>query len=299
MSISSISYVKLLENLTKKEAFLKEKHNIVIPNDSWYHEAVTILKILITAIEKSEKLEKTDDNYWDRIFTALSLLSEMSEIFSVVQSLNEKNLTIFLSKLELTFKGPLLMSDEDSDTNLSRNTMFELTIFSRYFTKGIHAKLHIDNPDISFQVDVREYVIECKRIYKPETLVKNTHKALKQIVEKSFTKPLPKGVYARYGIVAVSLSRYIHNGDMLFDAKSQEVARERIYYEMNKIFEEHKEELLRPFTPNVPALLLEYSDRGSIDKPYKYSFIGVYETANGRYSNYKYVIQDFGKKLDN
>lgn len=293
MSASSISYEKLLENLTKQEVFLKEKHKVVIPQDSWYREAVDILKMLIKAIEKNEKLEKTDDDYWNRIFTALSLLSEVSGIFNVVPSLDEENLPIFLSKLELTFKGPLLMRDEDSDNNLSRNTMFELTIFSRYFMKGIPAKLHADNPDISFQVDVREYVIECKRIYKPETLVKNTHKALKQILEKSFPKPLPKGIYARYGIVAVSLSRYIHKGDMLFDAKTQEVARERIYYEMNRIFEENRDELLRPFPPNVPALLLEYSDRGSIDKPYKYNFIGVYETANGRYSNFKYVTQDF------
>lgn len=294
MSASNISYEKLLKNLTEQTEYLEKKHKVKIPRDSWYWEAISILKQLIEAIKKDTKVENKNDDpeFWNRVFTSLSLLLEMSGILEVIASLKEENLNIFLSKLQLTFKGPLLMNDENSDNNLGRNTMFELKLFSRLYKNSLPAKLHNDHPDISFQTDVREYVIECKRIYKPETLVKNTHRALKQITDYSLNKPKPEGVYARYGIVAVSLSRYIHSGDKLFDAKSQEKAKERINYEMKKIFDEHKEELLRPFPVNVPALLLDYSDRGSIDMPYTYNFIDVHETANGRHSNFKYVIDD-------
>ena len=294
MSASNISYEKLLKNLTEQEAYLEKTHRIKISEDSWYWEAITILKELIEVIKENKQFENTNDDpeFWNRVFTSLSLLLEMSGILEVVALLKDENLKIFLSKLQLTFKGPLLMNYENSDNNFGRNTMFELKLFSRLFKNNLPVKLHYDHPDVSFQVDVREYMIECKRIYKPETLVKNTHRALKQITDYSLKMPKPEGVYARYGIVAVSLSRYIHSGDKLFDAKSQEKAKERINYEMKRIFDEHKEELLRPFPVSVPALLLEYSDRGSIDMPYTYNFIDVHETANGRYSNFKYVIDD-------
>lgn len=294
MSASTISYEKLLNNLSEQKEYLEEKHKIKIPEDSWYWEAMTLLKELIEVIEENKKLENTnnDPEFWNRVFTSLSLLLEMSGILEVVSHLGDENLKIFLSKVQLTLKAPLLMNDEDSDNNLSRNTMFELKLFSRLYKNNLSARLHNDHPDISFQADVREYVIECKRIYKPETLVKNAHRALKQLTDYSLREPKPAGIYARYGIVAVSLSRYIHNGDKLFDANSQEKAKERINYEMKRIFDEHKEELLKPFPVNIPALLLEYSDRGSIDMPYTYNFIDVHETANGRHSNFKYVVDD-------
>lgn len=294
MSSSNISYEKLLKNLTGQSQYLKGKHRITIPKESWYWEAIDVLKQLIEAIKNNTRLENTNDDpeFWNRVFTSLSLLLEISGILEVLSSLQGNNLTIFLSKFQITLKGPLLMSDENSDNNLGRNTMFELKLFAKLYKNGYFVMLHNDHPDISFQVDVREYVIECKRIYKPETLVKNTHKALKQIIDYSLAEPKPEGVYARYGIVAVSLSRYIHTGDKLFDAKSQESAKERINYEMKRIFDEHRDEILRPFPVNVPALLFEYSDRGSIDKPYTYNFIDIHETANGRHSNFKYVIDD-------
>lgn len=300
MSSATISYENLLKILSDKEMLLKEKHGVIIPQNSWYWEAISILKGLIAAIKKNEKLENknNDPEFWNRIFTSLALLLELSGILEVLESLNENNLSIFLSKIRLAFKSPLLMTDEDSDNNLGRNTMFELKLFSRLYKNGYDARLHNDHPDISFQVEEREYVIECKRIYKPETLIKNARAALNQLTEYSLNEPKPEGVQARYGIVAISLSRYIHTGDKLFDAASQEKARERINYEMKRIFDEHKDELLRLFPVNVPALLFEYSDRGSIDMPYTYNFIDVHETANGRFSNFKHVIKDLAKLDD-
>lgn len=300
MSSATISYEKLLKRISEREKLLRVKHGVIIPEDSWYWEALSILKKLIEVIKKDEKLENTDNDpdFWNRIFTSLGLLFELAGILEVIDDLKEDSLTIFLSKLKLTFKSPLLMTDEDSDNNLARNTLFELKLFSRLYKNGYSAKLHYDHPDISFQVQEREYAIECKRIYKPDTLVKNTHRALKQLVDYSLSKLKPEGIQARYGIVAISLSRYIHSGDKLFDAVSQDKARERINYEMKKIFDEHREELLKPFPVNVPALILEYSDRGSIDIPYTYNFIDVHETANGRHSNFKYVIKDFARLDD-
>ncbi len=299
MSSITVSYETLLKNLTDKERILVKKHNIIIPQDSWYREAISILKELISAIKKSETLsnKNNDDNYWNRIFTSLGLLLELFGVLEALDLIDKDSLKIFISKLKLIFKGPLLMNDEDNANNLGRNTLFELKLFSRLIKNGYKAQLYYDHPDISFQVDVREYVIECKRLYKPETLIKNTKAALDQLLKYSLNKAMPEGVYARYGIVAVSLSRYIHTGDKLFDASSQDKARERINYEMKKIFNDNKEELLRPFPISVPALIFEYSDRGSIDIPYTYNFIDVHETANGRYSRFKLLMEDL-KKLD-
>lgn len=300
MSSNTISYVTLLKNLKDKEKILAEKHNIIIPEVSWYSEAISILKKLILAIKKGENLRNkdNDDNYWNRIFTSFALLEELSGILVILDLIDKENLKIFISKLKLIFKGPLLMCDENSTNNLGRNILFELSLFSWLIKNGYKARLYYDHPDISFQVQVREYVIECKRIYKPKTLIKNTKAAIHQLLEYSLNKPKPEGIKARYGIVAISLSRYIHKGDKLFDAISQEKAKERINYEMKKIFDDNKEELLRPFPINVPALLLKYSDRGTIDMPYTYNFIDVHETANGRYSRFELLMEDIEKLKD-
>jgi hypothetical protein len=294
MSSTTISYINLLELLTNKQKIMDKDHRFVIPDGAWYWEAIEVLKMLIDSIKNNKKLQgkPSDENYWNRIFTSLSLLLELSQILDVLDTLDDEGWRIFLSKFKLVFKGPLLMSDEDSDNNLGRNTLFELSLYSRLLKHGYSAKLHDSHPDLSFQLGVQEYVIECKRIYKPETLVDNVIAARDQLKEFSLNLPKPNGIYSRYGIVAISLSRYIHKGDKLFDASTQESARKRIYNEMNKIFEENKKELLKSFPVNIPALLFEYSDRGSIDLPYNYDFISVYETATVGYSNFKKVISD-------
>lgn len=298
MSSSTISYKTILKNLVSKEKLLHEKHNLTIPKDSWYWEAIELLKMVMVAIDKKEKLNsKEDEDYWNRVFTSLGLLQELSRILKVLDTIDEESLEIFISKLRTVFKGPLLMIDEDENSNMGRNTLFELDLFSRLIKNGYKARLHHDHPDISFQVEEREYVIECKRIYKPETLVKNARVAVSQLTTYSLEEPKPEGIYARYGIVAISLSRYIHTGDKLFEAKSEEAAAGRIRYELEKIFNENKEELLRKFPVNIPALFLQYSDRGSIDMPYTYNFIDVHDTATGSFSNYKHVARDL-ERLD-
>jgi len=295
MVSNTVSYKILLKNLTDKEKVLGEKHNFIIHTDSWYWEAAPILKELISVIKKGERLQSDkDDNYWNRIFTSLGLLLELSGVLDVLDLIEPENLKIFLLKLKLIFKSPLLMNEEDTDTNLGRNTLFELGLFSRFMMSGYDAKLHYEHPDISVRIDAREYDIECKRLYKPETLIKNTKAALDQLLEYSIYQPKPEGLHGRYGIVAVSLSRYFHPGDMLFDATTEEKAKERINYEMKKVFDDNEEELRRLFPVKVPALILHYSDRGSIDKPYIYNFIDLHETARaGSYSHFKQLMEDF------
>ena len=63
---------------------------------------------------------------------------------------------------------------------------------------------------------------------------------------------------------------------------------------MKKVFDDNEEELRRLFPVKVPALILHYSDRGSIDKPYIYNFIDLHETARaGSYSHFKQLMEDF------
>ncbi len=278
---NSMSYEELLNSLRIKEKKINDDYKVIIPINSWYFESISILEGLICSIKNKESLinSEGDEDYWNKIFTSLAFLKQLDQILDVISYLKDENLKIFLSKLKIVFKAPLLMSNEDENTSQGRNTLFELSLFSKFAIKGLEVKLHFGHPDISVRVGDRLYVIECKRLQKPDTLLKNIKRAIKQLKIYSLNKEnKAKNKYKTIGLVAISLERFIHNGDKLFEAKSELVAQERIYFEIDKIIYDNEKDLLSLLSVEIPGVIFEYYDRGSIDKPYSFDFITVFDS---------------------
>ena len=285
-------YKELLISLVKKISILETQFNCKIPDNSWISEAIKITEDLIIRIDNNKKLDESqlrDKFYTDKCYSSLSQLQELDFVLSRLNLINKQDIKIFLKKLRIIFNAPLLMSDETSNSNEGRNTLFELKLFLRLKNANYNVSLCADHPDILLIAESREYAIECKRIYKPETLISNARVAIEQLQKYSLSQE------NRFGIVAISITRFFHSGDKYLAAKSEDAARARINYEMTTLLEHNKQALLDLFPIKIPVLIFEFSDRGEIEKPYSFNFLDIIETANGRWSNFDQPKKDLYK----
>ncbi|MBU3978252.1 hypothetical protein KKF69_05080 [Patescibacteria group bacterium] len=285
-------YKDLLISLNKKIAILEVEFNYKIPDTSWVGEAIKITEDLIIRIDIDKKLDKSqlqDKSYIDKCYSSQSQLQELNFILAGIILINKQDIRLFLKKLKIVLNAPLLMSNETSNSNEGRNTLFELKLFLRLKNANYDVSLCANHPDILLIVDRREYAIECKRIYKPETLISNAKIAIEQLQRYSLSQE------NRFGIVAISITRYFHSGDKYLAAKSEDAVRARINYEMTTLLEHNKKTLLGLFPAKIPVLILEFSDRGEIQKPYSFNFLDIIETADGRWSNFDQAKKDLYK----
>jgi len=285
-------YKELLISLKKKIVILDTRFGFKIQNHSWVNKAIKIVEDLIIRIDNNKKFDEfqlQDKLYADKCYSSLSQLRELNFILASISLISEEDIKIFLKKLRIILNAPLLMSDETSNSNEGRNTLFELKLFTRLKNANYNVNLCANHPDILLKVNDREYAIECKRIYKPETLISNVKVAIKQLQQYSLSQT------NRFGIVAISITRYFHSGNKYLKFESEYTARARINYEMTTLLEHNKQALLDLFPIKIPVLILEFSDRGEIQNPYSFNFLDIIETSNGRWQNFDQVEKDLCK----
>jgi len=285
------TYKDLLISLNKNIAILDSQFNCKIPKNSWVSEAIKIVEDLIIRIDNNDKKlnESRSQNkfYIDKDSSSPPQLQELDFILAGLSLIDKQNIEIFLKKLKIVFNAPLLMSDETYNSNEGRNLFFELKLFLRLKKAKYNANLCVNHhPDILLKVAGREYAIECKRIYKPEKLIPNAKRAIEQLQKYSI------GQENRFGIVAISVTRYFHSGDKCPKAKSENAMRTIINQAMTELFEQNKQALCNLFSIEIPVLILEYSDKGVIQKPYSLNFLDIIPTANSRWSNFDQPKKD-------
>ncbi len=285
-------YENLLISLKKSISILDTKFSFKIQSDSWVNKAIEIVEDLIIRIHNNKKfneLQLQDKLYADKCYSSLSQLQELNYIFENISLISEEDIKIFFKKLRIILNAPLLMSDETSNSNEGRNILFELKLFTRLKNANYNVNLCANHPDILLKVNDRKYAIECKRIYKSKTLISNVKVAINQLQQYSLSQK------NRFGIVAVSITRYFHSGDKYLSAESEYTARARINHEMTTLFTQYRQTLLNLFPIKIPVLIFEFSDRGEIQKPYTFNFIDIIETSNGRWQNFDQVKKDLSK----
>lgn len=291
-----MKYEILLGSLENKLNNLKSSYKLLLPDNSWVTEAIENVKNLMIAKQNKipeKEYFKSEELLYQKTVASLSELLDLNRVISYLERIDQENLKVYLKKLKIVFNAPLLLMNENSNSNEPRNIMFELRLFSRFKEKEYATKLCLDHPDILVNTNNNEYAIECKRIFQPETLIDNTKDAINQLLKYSLSEQ------RRYGIVALSITRFFHSGDKRFEAKSENAARSRLNFEMSKLVETYRDELLKPFPLKIPLLILEYSDCAVIDKPYNITLHDFIETANGRPSLFNEVFNDFSKFNEN
>lgn len=286
-----MKYEEVIKQTNQGLSYLKSQFKLVPSENSWVFEAIKTVEKLINArdnkIDQNEYFRQ-EEYLYDKTVTSLSELTNVNSILKPIDKINKDSLKVFLNKLKKVFNAPMLMKDENLNSSEGRNTMFELRLFTKLVALDFDANLPAEqHPDILVNVNGNTYFIECKRIFKKETFIKNVQNAIDQLEKYSLKNKLG------YGIVALSITRYFHAGDKRLEATTEEAMKRRIEVEMDKLIEENRDDLFSRFPFKIPALFLDFSDRAVADKAYCVNLIDVIETANGRSSLFYKVRKDF------
>lgn len=287
-----MKYTVLLELVRNQITNLSNDYQLSIPADSWINEATLVVSNLIEAINRglSEKdYFSKEELLYEKTVSSLFQLYDLSNIFAVATKIDSTFLPVFAKKLNSVFKAPLLAMDENPNTNEGRNTLFELRLFSRLISKGFDPQFSLTHPDILLLINNHRYAIECKRPFKIDTLTTNVNDAISQLKKYSLVSN------NCYGIVAVSITRCFHPGDKRFEETSELIAKAKLQQDMKNIVDSYRSQIFRNFSIRMPALFVEFSDRAVINKPYSIELIDIVETAQGDFSLFQTIKNDFAK----
>jgi hypothetical protein len=143
-----------------------------------------------------------------RSFAALTEGSELAGILSFAKTVPAHTIK---RKLLDVLQGPALPTAEGKNTNLGRNVLFELNLASKLWRAGFSPILG-EHPDVLCRVDGRDIYIECKRPLSENGIGVAYRRALYQLATdlKGTTNPDARGV------VALSLTRLLNPGDLVF-----------------------------------------------------------------------------------
>lgn len=161
-----------------------------------YRKNITLLVDLL-------KKDNRDD--LNRLYpTMVNSLYEANEWINIYRGLEKVKSESLVAKLEELLKGPEWFIDENisSSSNRSRNTAFELIITSRIAARGI--QLDFATPaDLSFPLNAKKLIVECKRPQSASAVEKNIKTATKQL-KRRFQTSITRNLR---GIVAIDISK--------------------------------------------------------------------------------------------
>lgn len=136
-------------------------------------------------------------------------LTESTELGEVVPFLRTCNPDVIRPKLQAVLRGPLLPTDEDADSNQSRNILFELNLATRLHRAGVEPVIG-EHPDVACEVGGKWLFFECKRPFSQAKISRLISKGAKQLKADVTGRPGARGV------IAVSLSKVMNAGDKLY-----------------------------------------------------------------------------------
>lgn len=277
-NIEISSYSDLIRS-THKSLSILNSAGIIIPPDSWIFEALSHAKLSEYNLRKGTLEQFTSEGAirW-KTTVAFGNISEFNFIVSQLEKLLKSNNKVVKKKIKDIIKMPLMVKDEDSSigTNRGRNTLFELRLATRLMKSGFGANLTFDHPDILVPTIGHEYAIECKRIFSINSFEKLTLEAISQLIDYSLT-----GNSNRLGIVAISITRGFHKGDMKLNAESHEELEKLVDREIGKLVKTYSDFIQKSFPKNIPAIIIDYSDFAEGERPYWIHWLWVVGTGNG------------------
>jgi hypothetical protein len=134
-------------------------------------------------------------------------LFDVSEIHKILQAFSTDTSIALREKVLRALSGPVAPLQEQPKNNIARNAMFELSLAAGWKNAGASVKL--GEPDIQLTLGQKPFLVECKRPFYGNTVVRNIKEAASTL-RNEFEKLGDKDVF---GIVAISLSRLYVRGD--------------------------------------------------------------------------------------
>jgi hypothetical protein len=243
-------------------------NNFSIPQNTWIYSGKEQCKDLIQFLSKNEI--KT-------IYTAftprqiyefqviLSQIDELNKVFKLKNLVDKNSYKNYIKKLKIllnTKTMPLYPEKENGISNEGRNTLFELRLLKKFIEAGYRVEIPDEqHPDFRFYTSKRQYSVECKRIFTPETFTQNIEQAIGQLMEYSIINN------NTLGVVAINISRYfnINKNGKLFIAENHRLAEFKILKDYTTFARETIKNYRKINIPfRIPLILFEYYEFGLI-----------------------------------
>ena len=184
--------------------------------------------ILDRLIENLDRRAASNDDTM-RIGVALVESAELADLLPYLVTVSPDVLT---PKLREILRGPFLPVDEDQNSNQARNVMFELTLASKLWGAGLAPEIG-EHPDLRCEIEGRLLLIECKRALSERGLPGLIQRADHQLRRHS------TGVTAAsHGIVALSVSRIVNEGDKVLAFSDERRASEKLSGDLERLANE-------------------------------------------------------------
>lgn len=174
-----------------------------------YKENMVWLSAHDAAEERAQIYHKLEAE--GRLTEVLSTMIDSIEIVETIPALREAEAELPLELLKTAFSGPVDSFAEDHKSNRARNAMFELNMAAMAARNGLRPVLSTTNPDISFEFQECTIKMECKRVMSEAKVFDRVGEGIEQL-ENSVR------VGSDIGIVAVSLSRIVSQGDRVIES---------------------------------------------------------------------------------
>jgi len=207
--MNTTKFSEILGTLENLDAWLASLG--IKPNTDRVHHTVAVVR---QAHEGWQRLRETGqaskigniDDYYFGLVEAL----EFCDIFRAFQNEDPRSLG---PKLDRGLSGPHRPADETAKNSDGRNIMFELALAADLRLQG--ADVSIGDPDIRLTISGQRFLVECKRPFREESIRANVRGAAAQL--ETHLKADPDAA----GIIAISVSRVLNEGNKLFVAPSE------------------------------------------------------------------------------
>jgi hypothetical protein len=181
---------------------------------------------LIQALQRGGQDSARDAFVADRA-TNTAALAECSELATLIPFLESCERAVVRPKLERVLLGPTLPTDEDQNSSIGRNILFELNLAAKLWVAGLNPTLG-EHPDLSCEIESRLLLIECKRPASVGGARKAIARARRQIVQD-----LKRCRPGSRGVIAVSVTKIVNAGDKLLVYRGEAAGREALRAALN------------------------------------------------------------------
>lgn len=264
--MKTFTYLELTSTALDFICFCKDELKIKDLSGSWVIEAIRLVDGLSKTLnnEETKTLYLKLNNQNLETLWSLTQLMELEFIYDKLIKPRIIDANALKPRVKKIIMAPLLPINEDKNTNEPRNILFELILLGEFLTHGFNAKIQRDvssHPDIEVTVNNRSYSIECKRIFKLKTFVRNFNHAKAQLENYVLNKQKDN-----YGIIAINVARVFNRGDKLLAAQGEMNANNKALDELEFLFKQFENQLHNKYNLKIPALFLHLSTPVVLDK---------------------------------
>ena len=146
-------------------------------------------------------------------------IRDFIDIYDAFKDVPVNKLSSIIEKLQKGVNGPINSAEEDTNSTIARNFIFEAVVAARSHRPGNGTEVILNaESDTGIRMGNKKVWVECKRITTPEKIYDNVRKASSQL-ERLLRKKAGSG---HRGIVAIDISKILNSGDKIHVADTYE-----------------------------------------------------------------------------